>query len=46
MMVLAASMLEADGADQFCAVNGAAAVTVRPCESIATHALLDGHASR
>ena len=45
-MALAASMLEADGADQFGAENGAAAVSTRPCESIAMQALLDGHASR
>jgi hypothetical protein len=44
-MLLAASMLDGDGADQFDPENGAAAVSTRPCESIAMHALLDGHAS-
>lgn len=45
-IVLPASMLEGDGADQFAAANGALAVSTRPCESIATHVLLDGHPSR
>jgi hypothetical protein len=44
--VLPGSMLDADGADQFVAENGAPAVSTRPCTSIPMHALLDGHASR
>ena len=46
VIVLAGSMLEDDGADQFGPENGAAAVSTRPCESIPMHALLDGHARR
>ena len=45
-MVLAASMLEDEGADQFGPENGAAAVSTRPCESIPMQVLLVGHASR
>ena len=44
VIALSGSML-AEGADQFEAVNGAVPVSTRPSESIATHALLDGHAS-
>lgn len=45
-MGLPGSMLAADGADQLGAENGAVAVRTRPWESIATHAVLDGHARR
>ncbi len=40
-IVLAASILDEDGADQYVPANGAAAVSTRPCESIATQAVLD-----
>ena len=39
------SMLAEDGGDQFAAANGATAVSTWFCESIATHAVLVGHAS-
>lgn len=42
--VLSGSIL-AEGADQFAAANGAVAVSTRPSESIAMHAVRDGQSS-